>query len=433
METKEQGLTKEEKVMFIILGIILLVSIGVLIINSMSSKKTELDNEETPITETSGQKDNIVDEDINEPEEDLIEDDSDEEIIIYEPVVNIYPSLGDELEDQSKPKPQPIILDWTFKNTMVTNAFSGDVITIERNVLLTNGKEEKANIVIMKYENESWITIDSTLSTFTVEAGLYKYIYSYGSSTKELLLTVSNKVVIDSINFLKLNETIDETSSITEEEYNKLNSLITNSTLESLETSYNLIVNNYQETNNLLPLVITFNEDITNKIISTDTSGITFAEEQKDWHETLTPNSILIWLDLNTIDITNNIVTLEIDGVTYELELNIIINKYEESTDTEEGELDKDPVDDNDSTTENDSDNADLNTDESLDEENEDDDNLVPSEDDTEEKEEELDPLEPTEEDIVENSSQEIPSLQDEEIEDNTLQPNPNDMSNELS
>ena len=58
METNNQGLAKEEKVMFIILGIILLVSIGVLIINYFSNKETNLDNNDTPIKETNGQKDN---------------------------------------------------------------------------------------------------------------------------------------------------------------------------------------------------------------------------------------------------------------------------------------------------------------------------------------------------------------------------------------
>ena len=44
MKTNDQGLTKEEKVMFIILGIILLVSIGVLITDYFNNKETKLDN-----------------------------------------------------------------------------------------------------------------------------------------------------------------------------------------------------------------------------------------------------------------------------------------------------------------------------------------------------------------------------------------------------
>ena len=43
METNNQGLIKEEKVMFILLGIILLVSIGVLIINAFNNKDTNLE------------------------------------------------------------------------------------------------------------------------------------------------------------------------------------------------------------------------------------------------------------------------------------------------------------------------------------------------------------------------------------------------------
>ena len=345
METNEQGLTKEEKIMFLILGIILLVAIGVLIINSLQKEKN-LDNNETPIVETSGQEDKVVDDNINEPEDILIEEESDNDEIIYYPVVNIPSSSGTNIqEDQSipKPTPQPVVLDWTFKDTMVTNAFSGDVITIDKNVLLTNGQEQEASVVVMKLELYSWITQDISSGTLTVQEGLYKYIYSYGSSTKELLLTVRNKLTLDTINILTLNETIDETSSITIEEFTKYQTIISNSLLENVEGVNNLTINNYIETNNLLPLVLTTNEDLTNKVISTNTLGITITKEQKDWYEEITPNSMIIWLDLNTIDITNNVINIDIDGVIYNLEIVITIN--EESTDTDNGELEDGAVD----------------------------------------------------------------------------------------
>ncbi|MDE5888551.1 MAG: hypothetical protein K2H20_00875, partial [Bacilli bacterium] len=57
METNEQGLTREERLMFGILGIILIVAIGVLIIKAFSENERVL--EETPITENSGQHNNI--------------------------------------------------------------------------------------------------------------------------------------------------------------------------------------------------------------------------------------------------------------------------------------------------------------------------------------------------------------------------------------
>lgn len=423
METNNQGLIKEEKVMFILLGIILLVSIGVLIINAFNNKDTNLDNNDTPIKETSGQKDNIKDDNNNEPVDILIEEETEDVEINYQPVVNIPSSTGSSIKDQSipKPKPQPVVLDWTFKDTMVTEAFSGDVITIEKNVLLTNGKEEQANIVILKQELDSWITVEIIEDTFTVSTGLYKYIYSYGSSTKELLLTVNNKLSIDTISILKLNELVDE-STITVEEYTKYQTLISNTELDI----NNLTINNYVDTNNLLPLVITFNEDITNKIISTNTLGITITNEQQDWYETLTPNSIIMWLDLNTIDTTNNLINLDINGVTYTLELNITINK-EETTNPDQGELDNDQestednLDDNNQDNENDEDN------------NNQDEELIEDNNTEEDEEEELDPLEPQEDELEENSSSETPSSEEEPIEDNNLQTEINDISIETS
>lgn len=423
METNNQGLIKEEKVMFILLGIILLVSIGVLIINAFNNKDTNLDNNDTPIKETSGQKDNIKDDNNNEPVDILIEEETEDVEINYQPVVNIPSSTGSNIKDQSisKPKPQPVVLDWTFKDTMVTEAFSGDVITIEKNVLLTNGKEEQANIVILKQELDSWITVEIIEDTFTVSTGLYKYIYSYGSSTKELLLTVNNKISIDTISILKLNELVDE-STIAIEEYTKYQTLISNTELDI----NNLTINNYVDTNNLLPLVITFNKDITNKIISTNTLGITITNEQQDWYETLTPNSIIMWLDLNTIDTTNNLINLDINGVTYTLELNITINK-EETTNPDQGELDNDQestednLDDNNQDNENDEDN------------NNQDEELIEDNNTEEDEEEELDPLEPQEDELEENSSSETPSSEEEPTEDNNLQTEINDISIETS
>ena len=89
--------------MFIILGIILLVAIGVLIINSFKKDKN-LDNNETPIVETSGQEDKVVDDNINEPEDILIEEETEDVEINYQPVVNIPSSTGSNIKDQSIPK-----------------------------------------------------------------------------------------------------------------------------------------------------------------------------------------------------------------------------------------------------------------------------------------------------------------------------------------
>ena len=348
MQSNEQGLAKEEKVMFIILGIILLIAIGVLIINSFSSNDRNLDNNETPITENNGQKDEIVEEEINESEEDLIEEES-EEIVKYLPIVNNTSSQKENLkEDQSSDKEEvPKELTWTFKNTMVTQANDGDIIIIEKNVLLSDGTEAPATITIKKEENNEWITISTINDSFQVTEGTYKYIYSYGSNTKELLLIVTKQFTFTKINFLKLNDYLTEESTITQEDYDKLQLNLANARLENIEGINTLTVDNYRDTNNYLPLVLTSNEDLTSKIITTTTNGVSISTEPNDWHEELTPKSMIIWLDLNTIDLSNNIIDIIVDGVTYSIEQKIVINHYQEdSSDIDQGELDNDQTED---------------------------------------------------------------------------------------
>ncbi len=413
MQSNEQGLAKEEKVMFIILGIILLIAIGVLIINSFSSNDRNPDNNETPITENNGQKDEIVDEEINEPEEDLIEEES-EETVTYLPIVNNTSSQKENLkEDQSSDKEEvPKELTWTFKNTMVTQANDGDIIIIEKNVLLSDGTEAPATITIKKEENNEWITINTINDSFQVTEGTYKYIYSYGSNTKELLLVVTKQFTFTKINFLKLNDYLTEESTITQEDYEKLQTVIANARLENIEGINTLTVDNYRDTNNYIPLVLTSNEELTTKTITTTTNGVSISTEQSDWHEELTPNSMIIWLDLNTIDLSNNIIDIIVDGVTYSVEQKIVINHYQEdSSGTDQGELGNDQTED---------DSQEANKEETGAETEEETQNKEDNEE-NQESEEEEDNTEPTEPPIPEDensSSNDIESGQ--EIEDST-------------
>lgn len=413
MQSNEQGLAKEEKVMFIILGIILLIAIGVLIINSFSSNERNHDNNETPITENNGQKDEIVDEEINEPEEDLIEEES-EEKVTYLPIVNNTSSQKENLkEDQSSDKEEvPKELTWTFKNTMVTQANDGDIIIIEKKVLLSDGTEAPATITIKKEENNEWITINTIDDSFQVTEGTYKYIYSYGSNTKELLLVVTKQFTFTKINFLKLNDYLTEESTITQEDYEKLQTVLANARLENIEGINTLTVDNYRDTNNYVPLVLTSNEDITTKTITTTTNGVSISTKQSDWHEKLTPNSMIIWLDLNTIDLSNNIIDIIVDGVTYSVEQKIVINHYQDdSSDTNQGELDNDQTEDD--SQEDNKEEPGAETEEELQDKEDNEENK--------ESEEEEDNIEPTEPPIPEDensSSNDIESGQ--EIEDST-------------
>lgn len=421
METNEQGLTKEERLMFSILGIILLVAVGVLIIGNTTSKDRELEDNKTPMTNTSEKKEEVKDDNNNEPVDILIEEETEEEDSYY-PVVTIPSSPGTNNEEEPiiAPVVRPIELDWTFKNTMVTEAYSGDTIYIEKNVLLLNGVEQEAIISVLKYEQETWIEVDITSLSFNVTEGYYKYIYSCGSYTKELLLTVKPRFAYTEITLLKLNELLTENSTINIEEFTKYQEILNNTLYEHLEGINTLTINNYVNTNNLLPIVVTTNMDLTNKALTTTKEGITISLVNNDWHEQITPNSMILWLDLNTIDVTNNIIDINIDGVIYNLELNIIINNYVELPENpDQSELEKDETgneeENNNASENNPEDNPSEEETSSDGEENEN--------NSKEEEEDELDPLEPTEESDSENSSNNTDPSEQEQNEVPTLQP----------
>lgn len=436
METKGQGLTKEEKIMFSILGIILTIAIGVLIIGRFTSNDRKLEDNKTPITEQSEKKEEIIDDNTNEPEDILIEDETEEEETYYQEV-NIPLSPGTKEPEKPIPSPvvKPIILDWTFKTTMITNAYNGDTITIEKNVILSNGEEQEATITVSKYEQNTWITVDISTNTFVATTGIYKYIYSCGSYTKELLLTVKDRFQIESINLLKLNELLTENSNITQEELTKYQSIINNTLYDNLEGTNKLTVNNYIVENNLLPILVTTNTDLTNQVLTTTKEGISITTEQQDWYEEITPNSMILWLDLNTIDITNNLIDIIINGVTYKLELNIIINNFEENIDIpeqseleneESGSIEEEPkVEDS------------TNQEQPEIEEQPEQEEQTPTEEDNiteennfnEEEEDNMDPLEPTEDETIENSSNNQESLETQTIEEEILQPGTDNLS----
>ena len=71
---------------------------------------------------------------------------------------------------------------------MITKAHTNEIITVEKNVLLKDGTEAEAVITIRKLEGNSWNIVDISTGSFQVTEGTYKYYYTYGNQTKELLL-----------------------------------------------------------------------------------------------------------------------------------------------------------------------------------------------------------------------------------------------------
>lgn len=335
METNEQGLTKEEKIMFGILGIILIVAVGVLIINSFSKNERKLEDSETPISETQGQKENTEDEKIiNDQHENLIEEDYVEEVVIT-PVVNNSSSPKPTNTAVTRPKPEveietptpviPGLIEWSFKDTMVTEAYSNDTIIIDRNVILTDGSEVEAVVSLRKLELDSWNLIDISSNEIIVTEGLYKYYYTYGNQTKELLLTVKNKLQIEQLNILTINEEYVEDEKITEEEFNEYKSNSLNSTITNEFNNYTLTYKKCNEKQGIVPVIVTITEELIEPTITSSTLGVIPSTEKNTWYQDLTSKDIILWIDLSVLNINNKEINLNINGINYYFDLNIVI------------------------------------------------------------------------------------------------------------
>lgn len=412
METNEQGLTKEEKIMFSILGIILIIAIGVLIINSFSKNERKLDDTKTPITEKTGQEDKVDDETTtNNQKESLIEDEPLEDVVIDNVVSNKpSPKPTQTVAKPSKPEKEehlgtgnvevPGIIEWTFKDNIITNTYSNTLIKIDKNVLLNDGKEVEAVVTLRKLEGNSWNIVDISNNEIIVTEGLYKYYYTYGNQTKELLLTVKNELQIEKIELLTIDAIYEENSTITEEEFNKHQKTLLNSSIIKENNTYKLTTTEDNSTN-LIPIVLTITEELTDPVLTSSTLGIIPSVENNNWYQELTNKDIILWLDLSVLDLTNQEINLNINGTNYYFNLNIEITIVEEPTDD---------------VPESDTQNPD-NTESEEGKKEESDEELIPEEEETKEENKEQPPTEEDEEEQAELEQQ-----PEENIEENTVQ-----------
>lgn len=354
METNEQGLTKEEKLMFSILAIILIVAIGVLIINSFSSNERKLEDNNTPITETQGQENNIKDETItSNQEESLIED---------TPVVNIVKNTATSNKTSTKHQqtsnivtntdnkiPEnnvPGLVNWSIKETIITEAYTNDVIIVDKMVTLDDGTEVEAAVTIRKLEGNSWNIVELTNDEFTCTEGTYKYYYTYSNQTKEVLLIVKNKLEYENIKLLTLTDNYLENSEISEEEFNKYQNILLNTKITK-EEQLTLTIHQTEQTSLVVPLLLTLNEDLLNKEVNSKTLGIITTTENQTWYQEITSKDIIIWIDLSLVDITNQEIIINIDNIDYYLYLNIILTEEDINEETpSEDETDSDIVQD---------------------------------------------------------------------------------------
>ena len=351
MKANEQGLTTEERIMFAVLGIILVIAIGVLTINYFSKHDRNLDNANNTVTEKGEQQD-VVDKDkTNTSKENLIEVSNDNSKTINKGLPKVVKTSNRKSKSKAVAKPTAnenvsteeessednegtgetgeidggaVVLrpdenlDWTFNSTIVKESYANEEINVPKTVTLTDGTEKEAEVVLKSNDtNEEISIVDGKVS---LPAGKYTYYYTCNNSTKELPLIIYNK----------LDDTIITIASV-KDTYNDYNEdllyLINNSSITKDKNNFNLKIVR-RTTINIIPLKVTLTNSY-NKV-ETSTEGITISNDENI--AALNNNEFIILLDLNKFSLTKtNKILLTIDGTEYLYNLDISVeNKVEE-------------------------------------------------------------------------------------------------------
>ncbi len=343
METKYEGLTKEEKVMFSILGIILVIAIGILIINTFSENERTL-KVETPITETEN-KGTADDEKTSNSEINLIEDNTDKVNNKIAYVTNLTSSKKgkntgsvsnvskkEEIKDTTSIE-KPVIVQWDFPKDIVTLAEAGTTIKIDKNVVLEDGSVAEAQVTVRKLIDDTYMIQDISKGSILLTEGTYKYYYTYANVTKELVLTVKGY-----LNPVEASlPSIIDTEGLDEEYLNNYEDLVKTSNISVTDNSISM---NLKNTNKIteIPIYLTLDRDLTEVNIVSKTFGINVLKTASSRYSELASNQILMLINLEIISTTNlDEVEIMINDVTYMVKVNVKKTADEE----------KDPEDNN--------------------------------------------------------------------------------------
>ncbi len=365
METNEQGLTKEERFMFYLLSIILIVAIGVLVVKSFSDNERVL--EEAPITEKDVTKDNIEEETTSKSDSSLIEETNDNNVI--EKTNTSYNTskknsllttankktqviattvVKPENKNEGTGSTSPVINTWNFKSNIITKAYSGEKINIDKNVILNDGTEREAQVTLRKLIDDTYMIIDISAGYIIATPGTYKYYYTYADVTKELILTVYDTIDVNSISFLNLkDEIIDD--SIEKEELTSYKETIKNTTIKVENETVNLTFKKTKSSSNQIPLIVNVNYDLqTTTSVSSSTFGVVATAEQKAWYDKLSNNQLIVWINTDIVKASE--IKLNIDGVEYLIKVNIKV--IDEETEDKDDSDNKTEIEDKEETEE---------------------------------------------------------------------------------
>lgn len=339
METETIGLTKEEKVMFSILGIILTFAIGILIINSFSAQERKL-TEEQPITEKEEKKteEDGSNEDITLKEENT--SNVTKSKIAY--VTNLttkkkQPSKLETTKKEIEKEETPVFVEWDYPEGIVTEAYANTTIKIDKNVILKDGSTGVAQVTIRKLIEDTYMIQDISSGELTLTEGTYKYYYTYADVTKELVLTVTGYLNPKEVTFPNIK---DETEEKDKEYLLNLKETIKNSEVLTEENTVNLTLKESSKFAEI-PLYLKLEKDLSEVSVTSNTFGIRVNKTAPFSYQELQNNELVMWINLETFSTTSTSeILIILDNVTYSFMLNLKTPSFEEVKKEEQDNID---------------------------------------------------------------------------------------------
>jgi len=381
MEANEQGLTTEERIMFAVLGIILVIAIGVLTFNYFSNHERKIEGPNTTEVKEGERKDIVDNKEHITSIDNLKEESNDNSIVIIEGLPNVTKTSNiTEISKVTKKKiTKPtkasnkvkeydegfgstaevkeyderigstaegevdegaVILDnsenldWTFNPNIVKESYANVFFKVPTTVNLTDGTEKETTVIIKDNNTGDEKAIEN--GEISLASGNYTYYYTCNNQTKELPLTIYNKLENTKMTFAS----VKDTSSKYSEEYKFLTE---NSTITNNENNYNLKIKR-QKTLNEVFLKVTLPTSYSK--VESNTNGITVSNNPSITD--LNSNEFIIVLNLNSISLTKtNKVILTIDGVEYLFNFNVSIENVEKTEEENKEENKEENPDEN--------------------------------------------------------------------------------------
>ena len=369
MEANEQGLTTEERIMFAVLGIILVIAIGVLTFNYFSNHERKIEGPNTTEVEEGERKDIVDNKEHITSIDNLKEESNDNSTVIIEGLPNVTKTsnitevskvtkknkitkltktsnqvkefdegIGStdegEVDDGAVILDNSENLDWTFNPNIVKESYANVLFKVPTTVNLTDGTEKEATVIIKDNNTGDEKAIED--GEISIPSGNYTYYYTCNNQTKELPLTIYNKLENTKMIFAS----VKDTSSKYSEEYKFLTE---NSTITNNENTYNLKIKR-QKTINEVFLKVTLPSSYSK--VESNTNGITVSNDTSITD--LNSNEFIIILNLNSISLTKtNKVILTIDGVEYLFNFNVSIENIEKTEEENKEENKEENPDEN--------------------------------------------------------------------------------------